>query len=239
MYYALPPCLDFENSYALPFVVDRKGPSERFTVQITAAILAFTMKLVAFFRFVARHVERKQISNGNEVRSNDVMNSSDSAFKEKSNHDLPKPETHKNEVPPSLLARLQKMEEMVSELSSKPPQIPPEKDEMLAASLNRINALEAELEKTKKVLQATIMKQIEFGEALEHLKESKMRENSKNPPRRHELFVGNLGVLFNKIIGNTHATLVVYNRPLPFNFKTILQGWNAQGYHSSLYKSRL
>ncbi|RWW13704.1 hypothetical protein GW17_00022569 [Ensete ventricosum] len=51
----------------------------------------------------------------------------------------------------SALKRLGELEEKVSILSKKPPQMPSEKEEMLNAAVKRVDALETELAATKKV----------------------------------------------------------------------------------------
>lgn len=47
--------------------------------------------------------------------------------------------------------RLQRLEAVVTELLNKPIKIPPEKDDMLLESMNRIKGIEYDLQKTKKV----------------------------------------------------------------------------------------
>lgn len=47
--------------------------------------------------------------------------------------------------------RLQRLEELVTELINKPKRIPPEKEDMLLESLSRIKSIEQDLQKTKKV----------------------------------------------------------------------------------------
>ncbi|XP_043707022.1 phosphatidylinositol/phosphatidylcholine transfer protein SFH9-like isoform X2 [Telopea speciosissima] len=76
------------------------------------------------------------------------------------------------------LQRLQSLEALVTELTNKPVKIPPEKDNMLLESLNRIKSIEYDLQKTKKALHATTSKQVELAESLEILKETNLRRNS-------------------------------------------------------------
>ncbi|CAK9148922.1 unnamed protein product [Ilex paraguariensis] len=71
--------------------------------------------------------------------------------------------------------RLQKLEKLMEELNKKPAEIPLEKEEMLQQSLDRIKSVEFDLEKTKRVLHAAVVKQLEIGELLENLQESKFR----------------------------------------------------------------
>lgn len=68
--------------------------------------------------------------------------------------------------------RLQNLESIVTELVHKPTRIPPEKDDILLDSLNRIKSIEYDLQKTKKVLLATASKQIELAESMETLREN-------------------------------------------------------------------
>ncbi|KAK8694103.1 hypothetical protein V6N13_071662 [Hibiscus sabdariffa] len=69
------------------------------------------------------------------------------------------------------LQRLQVLETLVTELYNKPATIPPEKEDILLESLNRIKSIEQDLQKTKKALFTTASKQVELAELLEHLKE--------------------------------------------------------------------
>lgn len=53
--------------------------------------------------------------------------------------------------------RLQHLESVVTELLNKPTKIPPEKDDILLESMNRIKSIEYDLQKTKKVRQQTLV----------------------------------------------------------------------------------
>ncbi|KAL0460478.1 UNVERIFIED_CONTAM: Phosphatidylinositol/phosphatidylcholine transfer protein SFH9 [Sesamum latifolium] len=67
--------------------------------------------------------------------------------------------------------KLQHLENSVTELLKKPAKIPPEKEEIIFESLNRIKSIEYDLQKTKKALLATTSRQEELSESLEILKE--------------------------------------------------------------------
>ncbi|KAL0390360.1 UNVERIFIED_CONTAM: Phosphatidylinositol/phosphatidylcholine transfer protein SFH9, partial [Sesamum calycinum] len=58
--------------------------------------------------------------------------------------------------------KLQHLENSVTELLKKPAKIPPEKEEIIFESLNRIKSIEYDLQKTKKALLATTSKQESF-----------------------------------------------------------------------------
>ncbi|KAL2473160.1 Phosphatidylinositol/phosphatidylcholine transfer protein SFH13 [Forsythia ovata] len=71
--------------------------------------------------------------------------------------------------------RLQRLETLLEELNKKPAEIPLEKDQMLKQSMDRIKSVELDLEKTKREIHATVMKQLEIGDLLENMKESRFR----------------------------------------------------------------
>lgn len=74
--------------------------------------------------------------------------------------------------------RLQHLESVVTELLNKPTKIPPEKEDILLESMNRIKSIEYDLQKTKKALLATASKQVELAESLELLRDSSIRATS-------------------------------------------------------------
>ncbi|KAL7186826.1 hypothetical protein ACSBR2_028530 [Camellia fascicularis] len=69
--------------------------------------------------------------------------------------------------------RLQRLEKLLEELNNKPAEIPWEKEQMLDRSLDRIKSVEVDLEKTKRVLHTTVVKQVEIAQLLENLQQSK------------------------------------------------------------------
>ncbi|KAI7734431.1 hypothetical protein M8C21_004080 [Ambrosia artemisiifolia] len=69
--------------------------------------------------------------------------------------------------------RLQKLEELLEEIKKRPAQIPVEKEHMLHNSLDRIKSVEFDLNKTKRVLHATVVKQLEIAALMENLQQSK------------------------------------------------------------------
>ncbi|XP_058088718.1 phosphatidylinositol/phosphatidylcholine transfer protein SFH3-like [Magnolia sinica] len=77
----------------------------------------------------------------------------------------------------SVMKRLGELEEKVTVLSMQP-QMPIEKEEMLNAAVSRVDALEAELESTKKVLEEALARQEEF---LAYLDKKKKKKTKMNP----------------------------------------------------------
>ncbi|XP_008805533.2 phosphatidylinositol/phosphatidylcholine transfer protein SFH13-like isoform X2 [Phoenix dactylifera] len=127
---------------------------------LARALVAFLVKLLSFFHvFGCRHERRLE-----NIHPSDTL--------------VPAPESHpsvevvtENNFRPCL-ERVQRLELMFNELSSKPAQIPQEKERALLDSWDRIKSIEFDLEKTKKVLQATVVKQMEIAEMLEAVQES-------------------------------------------------------------------
>ncbi|GFS31691.1 Sec14p-like phosphatidylinositol transfer family protein [Actinidia rufa] len=75
--------------------------------------------------------------------------------------------------------RLQRLEKLLEELNKKPSEIPLEKEQMLNQSLERIKSVELDLDKTKRVLHATVVKQLEIVQLLENLQQSKFHVSCK------------------------------------------------------------
>ncbi|KAK1440164.1 hypothetical protein QVD17_05989 [Tagetes erecta] len=75
--------------------------------------------------------------------------------------------------------RLHKLEVLLEELKNKPAKIPVEKEHMLNDSLERIKSVEFDLNKTKSVLHATVVKQLEIAAVMEDMKESKFRQRRR------------------------------------------------------------
>ncbi|XP_011097694.1 phosphatidylinositol/phosphatidylcholine transfer protein SFH13 [Sesamum indicum] len=69
--------------------------------------------------------------------------------------------------------RLQRLETLLEELNKKPVEIPLEKEQLLTRSLDRIKSVEFDLDKTKRALNSTVLKQHEIAELLEKMRESK------------------------------------------------------------------
>ncbi|XP_076902608.1 phosphatidylinositol/phosphatidylcholine transfer protein SFH13-like [Bidens hawaiensis] len=80
--------------------------------------------------------------------------------------------SHTDQLLPCL-ERLEKLEKTVEELRIKPPQISAEKEQILEQSIDRIKTIELDLDKTKKVLHSTMVRQLEISELMDKLQQSK------------------------------------------------------------------
>ncbi|KAJ3677574.1 hypothetical protein LUZ60_003298 [Juncus effusus] len=65
------------------------------------------------------------------------------------------------------LERLDRLEIVFNQLMNKPPEIPKEKERVLIDSFDRIKNIEHDLDKTKKILHAAVVKQMEMADTIE------------------------------------------------------------------------
>ncbi|XP_051192945.1 phosphatidylinositol/phosphatidylcholine transfer protein SFH6 [Lolium perenne] len=119
-------------------------------------VLAVIVKVLSILRFFTRH--RRQLEN---VHPNTAAVPSNQANLQIVKEDRVNP----------CLERLERLESMCNQLSRKPPEIPQDKDRAIQDSFDRIKSIEYDLEKTKKVLHATVIKQMQMAETLESVKE--------------------------------------------------------------------
>ncbi|CAA7015449.1 unnamed protein product [Microthlaspi erraticum] len=126
-------------------------------------ILSLMLRLAAVFRYIPLEVSRSQrtVPTEDENRRSSLIPTP------------PREPTMKERILPCL-ERIQKLEKKYEEMRNKPAEIPVEKERMLMDSLDRIKSVEFDLEKTKRVLHATVMKQIEITEMLENIRESQL-----------------------------------------------------------------
>lgn len=138
---------------------------EKRNIQCAARMLiSFFVKVVAFFNCLLFEFRRRQ----NDLRPSNLVE-----YNTSSNSPVTEP-TNEDQVLPCI-ERLQKLEKVLEELSNKPAGIPAEKEKILTDSLDRIKSVEFDLEKTKRVLHATVMKQLEITDLLENLQQEQFR----------------------------------------------------------------
>ncbi|XP_049352223.1 phosphatidylinositol/phosphatidylcholine transfer protein SFH12-like [Solanum verrucosum] len=75
----------------------------------------------------------------------------------------------------SMMKRMEELEDKVITLSQKPSSMPPEKENMLNAAINRVGTLEEELLATKKALDEALVRQQELLSVLEKKKKKKKK----------------------------------------------------------------
>ncbi|KAA8527126.1 hypothetical protein F0562_008645 [Nyssa sinensis] len=129
-------------------------------------VICFTVKLLAFIHSLPFESWRRQnnIHPSNVIEDKPDSHSPDAEAVSEEDRVLP------------CVQRLQRVEKLLEELCNKPAEIPLEKEQMLQESLDRIKSIESDLEKTKRVVHATVMKQLEITEELQKLQESKCHQ---------------------------------------------------------------
>ncbi|KAK2971939.1 hypothetical protein RJ640_004959, partial [Escallonia rubra] len=133
---------------------------------VSRTLISFVVKLLAFVRGLPLEFWRRQ---NNVHPSNAIEEKPDGPS---SVH--PDAVSEEDRVLPCI-ERLQRLEKLLEELNNKPAEIPVEKEQMLQHSLDRIKSVEFDLEKTKRVLHATVVKQLQISELIDNLQESKFR----------------------------------------------------------------
>ncbi|KAK3123243.1 hypothetical protein QOZ80_8AG0627040 [Eleusine coracana subsp. coracana] len=146
-------------------ITPKEVPEEGKIYHFARLLLALIVKVFAFFHITYRQQEMR-VSNSNPTPP---------VESEPISEDHPAVETFSVDHISPVVERLQRLEGKVDELGSRPPEIPLEKERSLLESWNRIKSIESDLDRTKKVLQATVMKQLEIAESLEEMIRSKIR----------------------------------------------------------------
>ncbi|GMI63829.1 hypothetical protein like AT1G55690 [Hibiscus trionum] len=152
------------TSIAILFDTVKEKMGRRKIHSMAKMLITLLVKLVAFVRAFQCGFWRMP----NNIHHLNMMESN---TKSHSNSTAPKVVNEDHVLP--CIERLQKVEKAFEELSNKPAGIPIEKEKMLMESLDRIKSVELDLHKTKQVLHATVMKQIEIAELIENIHNSK------------------------------------------------------------------
>lgn len=144
-------------------VVPKEIPEEGKFYRFLRLLLALVVRVFALFRIVRSQPETTMVDSPLPLAELEPI-SGDNPAKEAFSVDHISP----------VIGRLQRLEIRVDELNSKPPEIPVEKERSLLESWDRIKCIESDLERTKKVLQATVMKQLEITESIDEVILSKL-----------------------------------------------------------------
>ncbi|KAL6999036.1 hypothetical protein U1Q18_000203 [Sarracenia purpurea var. burkii] len=132
---------------------------------VPRALMSFMAKLLGFIRSLPFEYWRRQ---NNIYPSNVIENTTELC-------PLDAEAASEEDCVHPCVQRLKKLEKLLEELNNKPAEIPLEKDLMLHQSLDRIKSVELDLEKTRRALHATVMKQLEIAQLLENLQQSKFQ----------------------------------------------------------------
>ncbi|KAK7271405.1 hypothetical protein RJT34_27271 [Clitoria ternatea] len=146
-----------------------KGKVEKMNfLNAARALTTFMERLVAFFRCLRFKFWKTQNDVHPSINMEHNIN----------NHSATVETASEREYILPCVQRIQRLEEVFEELNNKPDGMPLEKEQVLMNSLDRIKSVEFDLEKTKRVLHAAVMKQLEIAELVENLKKSKCRHRT-------------------------------------------------------------
>ncbi|KAJ1269010.1 hypothetical protein BS78_07G177400 [Paspalum vaginatum] len=143
------------NALNVDCTIAQRGWESVIKLLVTALI-----KLFSFIRLFISSAERR------------LENTGRSAPQAVPVAEKPQPRTVSNEDVCACLQRLDNLESLCNHLANKPQQIPEDKELMLLNSFERIKSVEADLERTKRVLHATVAKQKSLVETLESVQET-------------------------------------------------------------------
>lgn len=145
------------NSHGI--LVPKEIPEEGKFYRLLRLLLVLVVRVFTFLRTVCSQPETAMVNNPLPPAPEFEPISGDHPAVEAFSMDRVSP----------VIERLQKLEGRVDELGSKPPEIPVEKERSLLDSWDRIKCIESDLERTKKVLQATVMKQLEIADSIDEV----------------------------------------------------------------------
>ncbi|KAL0909942.1 hypothetical protein M5K25_020854 [Dendrobium thyrsiflorum] len=145
--------------------------------QILAFIMSFAMALLTLLHTITGF-SKKKLQQGNcESHWRDaalVKNSAPKESQPSSTHGFAEANLFS-----SVLKRLGELEKEFDILQSKPLEMPYEKEELLSASVRRVDALEAELISTKKALYESLMRQEELLAYIDRQEEATFRKKKR------------------------------------------------------------
>ena len=130
---------------------------EGIQARILLTVMAFFTTLYTLFRSVACRIIRKLPDTVSDHCQNATELTPDATQKEEFRPPSPTPTFTQSDLLSSVFKRLGELEEKVDILQAKPSEMPYEKVELLNAAVYRVDALEAELIATKKVLLEIIL----------------------------------------------------------------------------------
>ncbi|GKU89976.1 hypothetical protein SLEP1_g4042 [Rubroshorea leprosula] len=144
---------NLSNSRGTSLLSTVENNSEGFLTKIWAVVITFFITFLALIQKLAFQLTKK--SHMPDLACAIPDPNAESMHKEEFHDSCPSSPTPRYtaaELVPSVLRRLDELEEKVEMLRSKPFEMPGEKEELLNAAIHRVDALEAELIATKKVV---------------------------------------------------------------------------------------
>uniref|UniRef100_A0A0E0G0Q2 CRAL-TRIO domain-containing protein n=1 Tax=Oryza nivara TaxID=4536 RepID=A0A0E0G0Q2_ORYNI len=150
--------------------------------QVVTGFMAFVMGVVAMFR-VGKIAPKRAMDAAMGIATMEAMAKNRKLMQQQQRQleQLPGPDTVTVSTAQyeALIKRLGDLEEKVAALTSRPPEMPADKEDLLKAAVTRVEALETELESTKKLLETSSGQQ---EEVLAYI-EKKKKKRGMNPFR--------------------------------------------------------
>ncbi|KAF0925032.1 hypothetical protein E2562_015339 [Oryza meyeriana var. granulata] len=151
--------------------------------QVVTGFMAFVMGVVAMFR-VGKIAPKRAMDAAMGIATMEAMAKNRKLMQQqqRQHEQLAGPDTVTVSAAQyeALVKRLSDLEEKVAALSARPPEMPAEKEDMLKAAVTRVEALETELESTKKLLETSVGQQ---EEVLAYIEKKKKKSKMQNPFR--------------------------------------------------------
>ncbi|KAL5212050.1 hypothetical protein ABZP36_022897 [Zizania latifolia] len=149
--------------------------------QVVTGFMAFVMGVVAMFR-VGKIAPKRAMDAAMGIATMEAMAKNRKLMQQQQHEQLTGPDTVTISAAQyqALVKRLGDLEEKVAAMGARPPEMPAEKDEMLRAAVTRVEALETELESTKKLLETSVGQQ---EEVLAYIEKKKKKSKMQNPFR--------------------------------------------------------
>lgn len=129
--------------------------------QVVTGFMALVMGVVAMFR-VGKIAPKRAMDAAMGIATMEAM--AKTRRMQQGQGQLPSPDmvTISTKQYQALIKRLDDLEEKVTALAARPPEMPAEKEEMLKSAVSRVEALETELESTKKVITSVVTHILQF-----------------------------------------------------------------------------
>ncbi|KAA8547531.1 hypothetical protein F0562_003960 [Nyssa sinensis] len=148
---------------------DACKPSQGFSNPIFTGVMSVVMGIVTMVR-LTRNMPRKLIDAT--LYSSSMCRVDETTKGQTHPYQLPAPAISNTDYM-SMMKRMGELEEKVIVLSKTPVAMPPEKEQLLNATLSRVDALEQELSATKKALEDALVRQEELLAYIEKKKKKK------------------------------------------------------------------
>ncbi|CAN6271339.1 unnamed protein product [Urochloa humidicola] len=155
----------------LPDAYKQGDPGDR---QVVSGFMALVMGVVAMFR-VGKIAPKRAMDAAMGIATMEAMAKKTRQMQQLQQQQIAGPDAVVVSAAQyqALVKRLDDLEGKVTALAARPPEMPPDQEELLKAAVSRVEALEAELENTKKLLETSVGQQEEVLAYIEKKKKKR------------------------------------------------------------------